>query len=499
MSFPEHGSMDDNINNAPVASNLELNPDDYLSTTFTSDSQEQLTLDEPQLEEDLNATSGPIYVSSAPTQSFEPVNISSVVSDDSKTLVQNDLNYKESISYPTVVDVEERNQKPVGVFDEKVESVQDTAADTSENLKTEIFCTEENSSHSTPQPEEKFVFQEDHEVQKLYEHKSHVEGTRSPRFVPSARADYNNISESEKGSSVDLFIANISPTLSHRELVEAISQYCRVLKVSIATHPSGQIKNFGFVTVPSEQDAALVIEKLNNIVLAGRPIVIEKAKNKKRENFHPSFGHRGGYRGPPFRVSTERTKSFGLRPLIKGPPKGKKDFRGDRYISRGDYLYPPGRAPSDFRGTREGLRERERPRRFRSRSISRSRSRSWSRPRSRSPSFSWPQSPVRPELRPRHRTVEPSVYYEYIGDYATAPRYYDERYEHGKEDLGDRPPVNPADLGQPSYDRFAGEKVFGDAYPPPPPPHFHGGYTEQPSERHPSHPRSPLHLPPQPY
>jgi hypothetical protein len=248
---------------------LELNPDDYLSTTFTSDSQEQLTLDEPQLEEDLNATSGPIYVSSAPTQSFEPVNISSVVSDDSKTLVQNDLNYKESISYPTVVDLEERNQKPVGVFDEKVESVQDTAADTSENLKTEIFCTEENSSHSTPQPEEKFVFQEDHEVQKLYEHKSHVEGTRSPRFVPSARADYNNISgtthtftllcvvfllkivfflvyiESEKGSSVDLFIANISPTLSHRELVEAISQYCRVLKVSIATHPSGQIKNFG--------------------------------------------------------------------------------------------------------------------------------------------------------------------------------------------------------------------------------------------------------------
>ncbi|CAL5378917.1 unnamed protein product [Camellia sinensis] len=72
-----------------------------------------------------------------------------------------------------------------------------------------------------------------------------------------------------------IFIKNLDKAIGHHELYHVFSEVGDILSCKIAKDDSGQSKGYGFVLYDSEEGGRSAIEKLNGIVLNGKPVYVE--------------------------------------------------------------------------------------------------------------------------------------------------------------------------------------------------------------------------------
>ncbi|OAY60939.1 serine/arginine-rich splicing factor SR45a [Manihot esculenta] len=126
-----------------------------------------------------------------------------------------------------------------------------------------------------------------------------------------------------------LYVTGLSTRVTERDLEEHFSKEGKVASCFLVVEPRTRIsRGFAFVTMDSVDDANRCVKYLNQSVLEGRYITVEKSRRKRPRT--PTPGHYLGLKS---------NRDYG--------------FRGDRgrYRGRDDYRRSPRRSP--YRGGRE--------------------------------------------------------------------------------------------------------------------------------------------------
>ena len=78
---------------------------------------------------------------------------------------------------------------------------------------------------------------------------------------------------------MNIYVGNLSYSVTEDELKNAFSEYGEVSSVNIITDKfSGQSKGFGFVEMPNNSEADEAIKALNETALKGRNVKVNQAK-----------------------------------------------------------------------------------------------------------------------------------------------------------------------------------------------------------------------------
>ncbi|KNA04357.1 hypothetical protein SOVF_200450 isoform A [Spinacia oleracea] len=170
-----------------------------------------------------------------------------------------------------------------------------------------------------------------------------------PRYRSRSRSRSRSASRGriETNPGNTLFVTGLSSRVTQRELEDFFSKEGKVSSVFLVMEPRTRIsRGFAFVTMASLEDADRCIKYLNQSVLEGRYITVEKSRRKRPRTPTPGqylgLGHRRKYRGGYGREDYDHRRS----------PR-RSPYRGSRGYS------PPRRSPYA-----------ERSRRYRSRSYS---------------------------------------------------------------------------------------------------------------------------------
>jgi RNA recognition motif-containing protein len=95
---------------------------------------------------------------------------------------------------------------------------------------------------------------------------------------------------------VNIYVGNLSHETNEDSLREAFEAFGQVESVNIIKDRfSGESRGFGFVEMPSKQEAEKAIEEMNGKDLNGRAVNVNEARPKT--NSRDSRGGRGGHGG----------------------------------------------------------------------------------------------------------------------------------------------------------------------------------------------------------
>jgi len=91
---------------------------------------------------------------------------------------------------------------------------------------------------------------------------------------------------------MNIYVGNLSYDLSEEDLRRAFEAFGQVSSATIVKDKySGRSKGFGFVEMPSAEEARLAIDQLNGKELKGRTLNVNEARPR------PEGGRGGGGRG----------------------------------------------------------------------------------------------------------------------------------------------------------------------------------------------------------
>ena len=81
-----------------------------------------------------------------------------------------------------------------------------------------------------------------------------------------------------------IYVGNLPYATGSQELSELFAQYGHVSQANvIMDRESGRSKGFGFVDMPSEEEASAAIEELNSSRLSGRTLRVSQAQPRERD------------------------------------------------------------------------------------------------------------------------------------------------------------------------------------------------------------------------
>lgn len=90
-----------------------------------------------------------------------------------------------------------------------------------------------------------------------------------------------------------LYVGNLSYTTTEESLREAFEEYGQVESATIVTdRETGRPRGFGFVEMPSDEEAQAAIDAMNGQQLDGRALTVNEAQARP-----PRSGGGGGGRG----------------------------------------------------------------------------------------------------------------------------------------------------------------------------------------------------------
>ena len=88
---------------------------------------------------------------------------------------------------------------------------------------------------------------------------------------------------------MDIYVGNLSYTITVEELRDAFEQHGEVSHVKIITdRDTGRSKGFGFVEMPNEDEAEAAIEELNGAMLKGRSARVNQARPRNDHAKRPA-------------------------------------------------------------------------------------------------------------------------------------------------------------------------------------------------------------------
>lgn len=93
--------------------------------------------------------------------------------------------------------------------------------------------------------------------------------------------------------SKNLYVGNLSYSVSNAQLGELFSKYGNIIKVDVLDQ-----RGFGFVEMENDDEALKAIEELNDSDFEGRKIIVNEARPKKKKDENRGRGrNRSGNRG----------------------------------------------------------------------------------------------------------------------------------------------------------------------------------------------------------
>lgn len=95
----------------------------------------------------------------------------------------------------------------------------------------------------------------------------------------------------------NVFIKNLDLGIDNKSMYDTFSAFGKILSCKIATYPNGQSRGHGFVHFETEKAALNAIEKVNGMLLNGRPVMLESLP----------LVLKGKMRGKSSRISLSRT------------------------------------------------------------------------------------------------------------------------------------------------------------------------------------------------
>lgn len=99
---------------------------------------------------------------------------------------------------------------------------------------------------------------------------------------------------------MNIYVGNLLFDVTESDLRQAFEPFGQVSEVRLIMDKySGKSKGFGFVEMPSKEEAEKAIEQLNGSELKGRAMNVNVAKPKPDRSGGPKRGGFGGGRGGP--------------------------------------------------------------------------------------------------------------------------------------------------------------------------------------------------------
>ncbi|BBH08069.1 RNA-binding family protein with RRM/RBD/RNP motifs [Prunus dulcis] len=138
-----------------------------------------------------------------------------------------------------------------------------------------------------------------------------------------------------------LYVTGLSTRVSEKDVERHFSKEGKVASCFLVVEPRTRIsRGFAFVTMDSVEDAERCIKHLNQSVLEGRYITVERSRRKRPRT--PTPGHYLGLKN---------TRDYGYRGDGMGSGSGSGRYRGGS--GRDDYGYRRSPRRSPYRGGRD--------------------------------------------------------------------------------------------------------------------------------------------------
>ncbi|MDD5063362.1 MAG: RNA-binding protein [Phycisphaerae bacterium] len=97
---------------------------------------------------------------------------------------------------------------------------------------------------------------------------------------------------------MNLYVGNLLFDVTESELKELFEPFGQVTEIRMIMDKfSGKSKGFGFIEMPSKEEALKAIEALNGKDMKGRAMTVNEAKPKVERGGRGGFGGGGGGRG----------------------------------------------------------------------------------------------------------------------------------------------------------------------------------------------------------
>ncbi len=97
---------------------------------------------------------------------------------------------------------------------------------------------------------------------------------------------------------MNIFVGSLPWSIEEADLRESFEAYGTVDSVKVVTDKfTGRSKGFGFVEMPSDEEAQKAIDELNGATVEGRTIVVNKSEPKPEGERRSFNNNRGGYNG----------------------------------------------------------------------------------------------------------------------------------------------------------------------------------------------------------
>jgi RNA recognition motif-containing protein len=94
--------------------------------------------------------------------------------------------------------------------------------------------------------------------------------------------------------AINIYVGNLPWSTTDAELRDMFAQFGQVIKAQVITdRDTGRSRGFGFVEMPTEEDAQRAIDALNNQPMGGRPLTVNIARPREPR----AGGGGGGYGG----------------------------------------------------------------------------------------------------------------------------------------------------------------------------------------------------------
>lgn len=98
---------------------------------------------------------------------------------------------------------------------------------------------------------------------------------------------------------MNIYVGNLPRTTTEGEVRKLFEAHGEVEEIKlIKDHHTGELRGFGFIQMPSKEEAEAAIEKVNGTELDGRTLVVNQARPRRdRGPRGGGGGNRGGFRG----------------------------------------------------------------------------------------------------------------------------------------------------------------------------------------------------------
>jgi RNA recognition motif-containing protein len=94
---------------------------------------------------------------------------------------------------------------------------------------------------------------------------------------------------------MNIYVGNLSPEVTEDDLREAFETYGQVTSAKVIKDRfTGEARGFGFIEMPSSQEAKTAMEGLNSSELKGQTIIVNEARSRTDKRRGGGGGKRRG-------------------------------------------------------------------------------------------------------------------------------------------------------------------------------------------------------------